>query len=125
MGIDLFPDLRLQLLEPDRYPDLIKALYGILMILPQSSAFETLKNRLSCVSSLGTLLLLPKKKQDIKPPKDINFDELLKHFVAIQKAHSDYLREQRLEKEMNSSTVSLSPSPSSSNLTLIAKSDTK
>lgn len=87
------------------------------MILPQSSAFETLKSRLSCVSSLGTLLLLPKKKLDTKPPSEIKFDELLEHFLAVQKAHSEHLREQRLEKEKTADSISLSPSPSSNSLT--------
>lgn len=49
------PDLRLQLLEPDRYPYLYKCLYGLLMLLPQSSAFAALKNRLNSVSSIGLL----------------------------------------------------------------------
>lgn len=43
-------DLRLQLLEPDRYPYLYKCLYGVLMLLPQSSAFAALKNRLNSVN---------------------------------------------------------------------------
>ena len=49
------PDLRLQLLEPDRYPYLYKCLYGLLMLLPQSSAFAALKNRLNSVSAIGLL----------------------------------------------------------------------
>lgn len=52
--------LRLQLLEPERYPYLLKAMYGLLMLLPQSSAFATLRNRLSAVSSLGFLHTVPR-----------------------------------------------------------------
>jgi len=48
-------DLRLQLLEPERYPYLYKCLYGVLMLLPQSSAFAALKNRLNSVSNIGLL----------------------------------------------------------------------
>lgn len=44
-----FPDLRLQLLDVKNNPYLIKALYGLLMLLPQSSAFELLSHRLQCV----------------------------------------------------------------------------
>lgn len=51
----VFTHLRLQLLEPEKYPFLYKCLYGILMLLPQSSAFVTLKNRLNSVSSIGYL----------------------------------------------------------------------
>ncbi|KAL6058534.1 PtdIns(3,5)P(2) sythesis regulation factor [Balamuthia mandrillaris] len=42
----IFIYLRLQLLEPERFPFLYKCLYGLLMLLPQSTAFNTLKNRL-------------------------------------------------------------------------------
>jgi len=38
-------DLRLQLLEPAKHPFLLKSLYGVLMLLPQSSAFTSLKTR--------------------------------------------------------------------------------
>lgn len=51
----VFMTLRLQLLEPERYPHLLKTLYGLLMLLPQSSAFATLRNRLNAVSALGYL----------------------------------------------------------------------
>ncbi|BGP22048.1 vacuole-associated enzyme activator complex component Vac14 [Rhodotorula toruloides] len=56
----VFTSLRLQLLEPERYPYLLKAMYGLLMLLPQSSAFATLRNRLSAVSSLGFLQTVPR-----------------------------------------------------------------
>lgn len=42
-------DLRLQLLDVKNNPYLIKALYGLLMLLPQSSAFQLLSRRLQCV----------------------------------------------------------------------------
>ncbi|KAJ4843721.1 PtdIns(3,5)P(2) sythesis regulation factor [Turnera subulata] len=48
----IFAYLRLQLLEPGRYIWLLKALYGLLMLLPQqSAAFEILRNRLKTVPS--------------------------------------------------------------------------
>lgn len=50
----IFLKLRLQLLEPEKNPYLFKALYGLLMILPQSSTFTTLHNRLSSVSSVNS-----------------------------------------------------------------------
>jgi len=53
--------LRLQLLEQEESVYLFKCLYGILMLLPQSSAFMTLRNRLNSVSSMGVLHLLPSK----------------------------------------------------------------
>lgn len=54
-------DLRLQLLEPEKYPYLYKCMYGILMLLPQSSAFAALKNRLNSVSAIGYLHVAPRR----------------------------------------------------------------
>jgi len=88
----IFLYLRLQLLEPERYPYLFKCLYGILMLLPQSSAFETLRNRLNSVTSLGVLQLIPKKSAPsvTESSLGINFDELLVHFQNIQIRHTAY-----------------------------------
>jgi vacuole morphology and inheritance protein 14 len=60
----VFTTLRLQLLEPDRNAHLYKCLYGILMLLPQSSAFTTLRNRLSSVNSLAMLYSSPNQNQN-------------------------------------------------------------
>ncbi|UKZ76048.1 hypothetical protein TrVFT333_003744 [Trichoderma virens FT-333] len=54
----VFTYLRLQLLEPEKYPYLYKCMYGILMLLPQSSAFAALKNRLNSHGSNAGLLKL-------------------------------------------------------------------
>lgn len=51
----VFTYLRMQLLEPERHPHLYKCMYGLLMLLPQSSAFAALKNRLNSVSAIGYL----------------------------------------------------------------------
>ncbi|GLJ48313.1 hypothetical protein SUGI_1019740 [Cryptomeria japonica] len=48
----IFTYLRLQLLDLGRYPWLLKALYGLLMLLPQqSAAFKILRTRLKTVPS--------------------------------------------------------------------------
>ncbi|KAL9254425.1 VAC14-like protein [Drosera capensis] len=48
----IFAYMRLQLLEPRRHVCLLKALYGLLMLLPQqSSAFKILRTRLKTVPS--------------------------------------------------------------------------
>ena len=57
---DFYIDLRLQLLEPEKHPHLYKCLYGLLMLLPQSSAFAALKNRLNSVSAIGYLHIAPR-----------------------------------------------------------------
>ncbi|KAK8437612.1 vacuolar protein 14 C-terminal Fig4p binding-domain-containing protein [Phyllosticta citricarpa] len=56
----VFTYLRLQLLEPEKNPHLYKCLYGVLMLLPQSSAFAALKNRLNSVSAIGYLHIAPR-----------------------------------------------------------------
>lgn len=50
----IFIRLRLQLLEvnTESHSDLLKSLYGLLMLLPQSQAYKTLSDRLSTASSL-------------------------------------------------------------------------
>jgi vacuole morphology and inheritance protein 14 len=92
-------DLRLQLLEPEKYPYLFKSLYGLLMLLPQSSAFETLKNRLNSVTSLGVLQLIPKSKDKVPIPPNIDFPVLLEHFEKVQKKHAEHVRRVRMENE--------------------------
>ncbi|RUP49195.1 hypothetical protein BC936DRAFT_143094 [Jimgerdemannia flammicorona] len=113
----VFTYLRLQLLEPEKYPFLFKCLYGILMLLPQSSAFATLRNRLNSVSSLGFLHIMPKSttpvpaqetaskrplgvgKTSLAAPKQqeevvaIKFHDLLAHFRAVQAKHEKARRQ--------------------------------
>ncbi|KAL6947048.1 hypothetical protein ACO0QE_001906 [Hanseniaspora vineae] len=48
----VFAGLRMQLLEHQKYPYLYKCLFALLMILPQSKAYEILNNRLSSVIKL-------------------------------------------------------------------------
>lgn len=85
-------DLRLQLLEADKYPHLFKTLFGLLMLLPQSSAFETLKNRLGTVTSLGVMQVLPKSAETVPPVKDVDFPALLVHFSTLQQKHAESIR---------------------------------
>ncbi|KZV64601.1 ARM repeat-containing protein [Peniophora sp. CONT] len=90
----VFTYLRLQLLEPDRYPYLFKCLYGLLMLLPQSSAFVALRNRLNAVNSAGFLHIAPKptsaaalSSRSKMVRDEIKWGELLSHFRAVQIRH--------------------------------------
>jgi len=49
---DLYDYIRIRLLEPTKNIYLIKALYGILMLLPQGQAFNVLSNRMCNVQAL-------------------------------------------------------------------------
>ncbi|KAH7029379.1 vacuole morphology and inheritance protein [Microdochium trichocladiopsis] len=97
----VFTYLRLQLLEPEKYPFLYKCLYGLLMLLPQSSAFAALKNRLNSVSSIGFLhIATPRSSVSAassssydRPSRlgakgreegNIKWDQLLEKFRSVQ-----------------------------------------
>jgi len=87
----IFAKLRLQLLEPERYPNLFKCLYGLLMLLPQSSAFESLKNRLNTVASFALIPQVVKHDAQVNKTQ-INFEELLQHFRKVQQKRESVLR---------------------------------
>lgn len=90
----VFTRVRLQLLEPDKYPYLYKCLFGILMLLPQSSAFATLKNRLSSISVINNVANTQQNSNSNSKPidtvglsKNIKWSDLLRKFRAIQQDH--------------------------------------
>uniref|UniRef100_A0A8C5R7J0 Protein VAC14 homolog n=1 Tax=Leptobrachium leishanense TaxID=445787 RepID=A0A8C5R7J0_9ANUR len=85
----IFTYLRLQLLDVENHPYLIRALYGLLMLLPQSSAFQLLSHRLQCVPNPELMRL--SLNQD---PAGIDYTELLEHFEKVQNKHLE-IRHQR------------------------------
>ncbi|KAF4619657.1 hypothetical protein D9613_005002 [Agrocybe pediades] len=95
----VFTYIRLQLLEPERYPYLFKCLYGILMLLPQSSAFVSLRNRLNAVNSAGFLHIAPKSTGGTLAARakigrdEIKWQELLQHFRSVQAKHEKARRQ--------------------------------
>lgn len=100
----IFTALRLQLLEPETNPYLFKCLYGLMMLLPQSSAFSTLRNRVHAVNGLG---FLPPAARTSAPPNapgrsrapkaDIPWADLLAHFRKVQ-GHHEQAREQNASR---------------------------
>lgn len=94
----IFTYLRLQLLDVKNNPYLIKALYGLLMLLPQSSAFQLLSHRLQCVPNPELLQTEDSLKAAPKSQKtdsaSIDYAELLQHFERVQKKHLE-VRHQR------------------------------
>ncbi|XP_019420378.1 PREDICTED: protein VAC14 homolog isoform X1 [Lupinus angustifolius] len=125
----IFAYLRLQLLEPERYIWLFKALYGLLMLLPQqSAAFKILKTRLKAVPSYSFNGMQSKRVpsgdsyqflhhmsngsqiiEDGDLAKDggssnngINFDARLQQFQQMQHLHRMHFKAQT--KSLNNST---------------------
>lgn len=84
----IFTPLRLQLCTPRRYPDLVRCLFAILMLLPQSEAYRTLQARLQPIPAL-TLLQDEEQQQQQAGAKyhdpargRIEFERLLYKFKA-------------------------------------------
>lgn len=99
----IFTYLRLQLLDVENNPYLIKALYGLLMLLPQSQAFQLLSHRLQCVPNPELMRTVeesrhtdPKQKAVTKraPHAQVDYGELLQHFERVQSKHLE-VRHQR------------------------------
>ena len=81
----VFTHLRLQLLEPGDHPALLKTLYGLLLLLPQSSAWATLSARLQCVPTLHTLQPSAASPLAVAPPDPrFNGADLVATFRAVQ-----------------------------------------
>ncbi|KAF3186425.1 hypothetical protein TWF106_004323 [Orbilia oligospora] len=100
----VFTYLRMQLLEPEKYPFLYKCLYGLLMLMPQSTAFAALKNRLNSVSAIGYLHQLtprtaptsttssyePRNRLKARSENEIKWIELLEKFKNVQEKARRY-----------------------------------
>lgn len=91
-------DLRLELLEPERNESLVRTLYGLLMILPQSEAFATLQRRLTAIPPASSVIVAGKSSDSSnnKQTDGIDFARLLKHFESVQEKHKDQKHRQRL-----------------------------
>ncbi|KAI3413026.1 Vac14_Fig4_bd domain-containing protein [Psidium guajava] len=130
----IFAYLRLQLLDPGRYTSLLKALYGLLMLLPQqSAAFKILRTRLKTVPSYSLsseqmkrmssgnsysqiLHHMPSGSQitddgDISRdmgslPNVINFAARLQQFEQMQQQHRMHAKSELQSQLRNNSTSS-------------------
>lgn len=103
----IFTYLRLQLLDSPQQSYLVKSLYGLLMLLPQSEAFHTLRTRLAC---LPTGLLLQhdttgRSVVDNSARSGIDFQELLDHFQQVQDSHKKARPAARLNQVLRLSGV--------------------
>uniref|UniRef100_A0A8C7QQU5 Protein VAC14 homolog n=1 Tax=Oncorhynchus mykiss TaxID=8022 RepID=A0A8C7QQU5_ONCMY len=88
----IFTYLRLQLLDVENNPYLIKALYGLLMLLPQSQAFQLLSHRLRCVPNPE---LMRTNSITMRPTyTHMDYNDLLQHFDRVQSKHLE-VRHQR------------------------------
>ena len=86
---NLYDYIRIRLLDPIKNIYLIKALYGILMILPQGQAYNILSNRMCNVESL---LEIENGFENINEEEDNNEE--------INKLIEIFLNNQKLKKEV-------------------------
>ncbi|RZF41457.1 hypothetical protein LSTR_LSTR000171 [Laodelphax striatellus] len=88
----IFTYVRLELLEVPHNGPLVRALYGLLMLLPQTPAFHTLRHRLDCIPKLqlhtGNSKNLAVRREDVRiKASKVNFEKLLDHFIKVQEKH--------------------------------------
>lgn len=116
----IFLKLRLQLLEPEKEPYLYKTLYGILMIMPQSSTYTILKNRLSTLTHYNQNSVLAqtptidssgpgesaKGLQSTTRSKRIH--ELSERFANLSAKSEELTNEKRLKELASEATRSIS-----------------
>ena len=94
------PDLRLQLLEPDLSAPIVHTLYGLLMLLPQSDAFHTLRRRLDCVvhvrppavgvavaAAAAAAVPAAVDRRRVHVDQGVDFAVLTRHFADLQEKH--------------------------------------
>ena len=91
----IFVHLRLQLLDRSnlQHEALMKSLYGLLMLLPQTTAYKTLYNRLTAVSSLHSALQSGGGggggSESGKGQKGAQYEAFTAKFADIQIQHRD------------------------------------
>ena len=73
----VFTSLRLQLLHPKRYPALMRAMYSLLMLCPQSNAFQILHARLSSIPTMALLQLEETSEDWYKTLKETSSNQSL------------------------------------------------
>ncbi|CRL04170.1 CLUMA_CG017278, isoform A [Clunio marinus] len=87
----IFAALRLTLISKTKDSEnLSNALYGILMLLPQTETFHLLKNRLQCIPVSSSSAGLEFKS--IESQSGIDFNKLKEHFIKVQKNHQQKRR---------------------------------
>lgn len=87
----IFTYVRLELLERERNESLVHALYGLLMILPQSEAFDTLHRRLTAIPPSFNPVSVTRNDflRENFNKHNIDFKRLLNHFIRVQERHKE------------------------------------
>ncbi|XP_014285710.1 protein VAC14 homolog isoform X1 [Halyomorpha halys] len=106
----IFIYLRLQLLQTPENYYLIRAMYGLLMLLPQSEAFHVLRHRLDCIPRhINCIQRSDVTFEDGNKFKSMNFNELLEHFQQIQDNHAHQRLSERSDALFKTNVKMLNP----------------
>lgn len=112
----IFIHMRLQLLEihEEYHANLVKSLYGLLMLLPQSAAFRMLRDRLVSVTNMATAIgridlggggsrALQSSSNDAASSAALKVDTvaLLAHFDAVQSKHTEIRKKGANERDVD------------------------
>lgn len=97
MESPVFIRLRLDLLNPHKNSYLLKCLYGLLMLLPQSNSFKLLQNRLSAIMPVATLQLEDDDNASLNTAESDSEQKLLDTFNNSQKRWDEYVQEDHNE----------------------------
>eukprot|EP00210_Caulerpa_lentillifera_P003830 g3658.t1 len=76
-----FGFLRLELIQHEQNPYLMKSLHGLLMLLPQTDAFHTLVDRLKSVPPYSCNAINQQSSKEVEQEDFIDYDKLLETFV--------------------------------------------
>eukprot|EP01084_Bolivina_argentea_P259123 437113_1 len=109
----IFIQLRMELLDVESplYPMLMRSLYGLLMLLPQSTAYKILRDRLDTACSLKSSLpstIGDKKRNGNRGDAQMVMGEntvqkLLKQFRVVAELHTEELHDRLQERSLESS----------------------
>ena len=103
----LFNNIRIKLLNPKKNIFLVKTLYALLMMLPQSNAFDALNNRIRSIKVISWLddddeddYLYENKKNNNEEISEANKKIIIDKYVKILKER--YQKKKEYEKSMKS-----------------------
>ncbi|CAD5206876.1 unnamed protein product [Bursaphelenchus okinawaensis] len=85
--------VRMDLLSSEHQRPLASVLSALLMLLPQTEAFNTLHKRLQAIPHLHLI----ETSKAAKPPSSLNFKELLAHFDKISTERKENLRRKHID----------------------------
>ena len=88
----VFVHLRMQTLEYDQHPYLLRSLYAVLMILPQSKAFSILQMRLKNVKNLHRSLPSKEEEDQLTKMELLDYQELIDCFQEVHSRNQKELK---------------------------------